>query len=77
MLLIGIVFDNFLKIDAFKIIRPYWYIVAYLPVGIPVLKEVWETFKAKDFFTEFSLMSIATIGAFAIGEYPEGVTVML
>ncbi|MCX2473680.1 heavy metal translocating P-type ATPase [Pedobacter sp. MC2016-05] len=77
MLLIGIVFDNFLKIDAFKIIRPFWYIVAYLPVGIPVLKEVWETFKAKDFFTEFSLMSIATIGAFAIGEYPEGVTVML
>lgn len=77
MLLIGIVFDNFLKIDAFKIIRPYWYIVAYLPVGSPVLKEVWETFKSKDFFTEFSLMSIATMGAFAIGEYPEGVTVML
>nr|WP_316801380.1 heavy metal translocating P-type ATPase [Pedobacter frigidisoli] len=77
MLLTGIAFDNFFDISAFKIIRPYWYIVAYLPVGIPVLKEVWETFKSKDFFTEFSLMSIATIGAFGIGEYPEGVTVML
>jgi len=77
MLLIGIAFDNIFKVEVFKIIRPYWYIVAYLPVGIPVLKEVWETFKARDFFTEFSLMSIATIGAFAIGEYPEGVTVML
>lgn len=77
MLLIGIVFDHVFKIEVFKVIRPYWYIVAYLPVGIPVLKEVWETFKSGDFFTEFSLMSIATIGAFAIGEYPEGVTVML
>ncbi|GAA4200698.1 heavy metal translocating P-type ATPase [Pedobacter jeongneungensis] len=77
MLLIGIAFDNLFKVPAFQVIRPYWYIVAYLPVGIPVLREVWETFKAKDFFTEFSLMSIATIGAFAIGQYPEGVTVML
>ena len=77
MLLIGIAFDNIFKVEAFKIFRPYWYIVAYLPVGVPVLQEVWETFKAKDLFTEFSLMSVATIGAFAIGEYPEGVTVML
>lgn len=77
MLLIGIAFDNVFKVEAFKIIRPYWYILAYLPVGLPVLREVWETFKTKDFFTEFSLMSTATIGAFAIGEYPEGVTVML
>ncbi|WP_421938802.1 heavy metal translocating P-type ATPase [Pedobacter sp.] len=77
MLLLGIGFDNWFKVPAFQVIRPYWYIVAYLPVGIPVLREVWETFKARDFFTEFSLMSIATIGAFCIGEYPEGVTVML
>jgi len=77
MLIVGVVFDNLIKLDVFALIRPYWYILAYLPVGVPVLKEVWETFKAKDFFTEFSLMSIATIGAFCIGEYPEGVTVML
>ncbi len=77
MLLIGIAFDNLIKVPAFQTIRPYWYILAYLPVGVPVLREVWETFKSKDFFTEFSLMSIATIGAFAIGEYPEGVAVML
>jgi len=77
MLLIGIVFDYLFELQAFQIIRPYWYIVAYLPVGIPVLKEALETFKVKDFFTEFSLMSIATIGAFCIKQYPEGVAVML
>ena len=54
-----------------------WYIVAYLPVGLPVLKEAWESMKEKDYFSEFTLMIVATIGAFYIGEYPEGVAVML
>ena len=54
-----------------------WYIVAYLPVGIPVMKEAWESIREKDYFSEFTLMIIATLGAFYIGEYPEGVAVML
>nr|DAV82459.1 MAG TPA: hypothetical protein [Caudoviricetes sp.] len=54
-----------------------WYIVAYLPVGLPVMKEAWESIKEKDYFSEFTLMIVATIGAFYIGEYPEGVAVML
>ena len=54
-----------------------WYIVAYLPVGIPVMKEAWEGIREKDYFSEFTLMIIATLGAFYIGEYPEGVAVML
>lgn len=54
-----------------------WYIVAYLPVGLPVMKEAWENMKEKDYFSEFTLMVVATIGAFYIGEYPEGVAVML
>ncbi|WP_217932178.1 heavy metal translocating P-type ATPase [Bacteroides caecimuris] len=54
-----------------------WYIVAYLPVGFPVVKEAWESIKEKDYFSEFTLMIVATIGAFYIGEYPEGVAVML
>lgn len=57
--------------------KPAWYIIAYIPVGYPVIKEAWEAIKEKSFFNEFSLMSIATIGAFYIGEYPEGVAVML
>lgn len=54
-----------------------WYLAAYLPVGLPVLKEAWESILQKDIFSEFTLMSIATLGAFYIKEYPEGVAVML
>lgn len=54
-----------------------WYLLAYLPVGLPVMREAWESIRQKDVFSEFTLMSIATLGAFYIGEYPEGVAVIL
>lgn len=54
-----------------------WYILAYIPVGLPVMIEAWKSILQKDYFSEFTLMSVATIGAFYIGEYPEGVAVML
>lgn len=58
-------------------VRIVWYLLAYLPVGLPVLKEAIEGISKKDLFNEFTLMSLATLGAFYIGEYPEGVAVML
>ncbi|MGO4773763.1 heavy metal translocating P-type ATPase [Flavobacterium sp. W22_SRS_FK3] len=78
LLIIAIFLDNYFPQPWFKgWIRVMWYVIAYLPVGIPVLKESLESAKDGDLFSEFLLMSIATIGAFAIGEYPEGVAVML
>ena len=78
MLMIGIAIDYFDALPFFKgWVRIVWYTVAYIPVGFPVIKEGWNSIKNGDFFTEFFLMSIATLGAFAIGEYPEGVAVML
>ena len=78
MLIIGIAVDYFDAIPAFKgWVRIVWYTIAYLPVGFPVIKEGWKSIMRGDVFTEFFLMSIATLGAFAIGEYPEGVAVML
>ena len=78
MLIIGIAVDYFDTFPFFKgWVRIVWYTVAYIPVGFPVIKEGWNSIKNGDFFTEFFLMSIATLGAFAIGEYPEGVAVML
>lgn len=77
MLIIGIALDYF-NVEFFKDwIRIVWYGVAYVPVGFPVVKEGWKSITRGDVFTEFFLMSIATIGAFVIGEYPEGVAVML
>lgn len=58
-------------------VRLVWYLLAYLPVGLPVMKEAVESMREKDVFSEFTLMCIATLGAFYIGEYPEGVAVML
>lgn len=78
LLLNGIAFDHFIESNWFNgWIRLLWYLIAYLPVGIPVLKEAYESIVNGDVFSEFFLMGIATVGAFAIGEYPEGVAVML
>ena len=79
LLLAGGIIMNALDLAFFRegSVALIWYIVAYLPVGIPVMKEAWESIREKDYFSEFTLMIIATLGAFYIGEYPEGVAVML
>jgi len=78
VLLLGIAFDNYIKPAWFTgWVRLVWFLAAYIPVGFPVLKDAYKSIIKGDVFSEFFLMSIATIGAFAIGEYPEGVAVML
>lgn len=78
LLLIGIALDSYIKTEWFTgWIRLAWYLAAYVPVGLPVLKEAYESIIQGDVFSEFFLMGIATVGAFVIGEYPEGVAVML
>lgn len=78
ILLIAIGLDNYFPQTWFTgYIRIAWYIVAYFPVGFPVIKEAFESISKGEVFSEFLLMCIATIGAFSIGEYPEAVAVML
>ena len=79
LLLIGGIILQATEVTLFqqKGISLVWYLAAYLPVALPVLKEAWEGLARGEYFNEFTLMFIATIGAFAIGEYPEGVAVML
>lgn len=78
LLIVAIAFDNWITQTWFTgWVRIAWYAVAYLPVGFPVMKEAFESITKGEIFSEFLLMTIATVGAFSIGEYPEGVAVML
>ena len=53
------------------------YVIAFLLSGYNVLGLAFKKAKHFDFFNEFFLMSVATIGAFCIGSYSEGVAVMV
>lgn len=66
----------------FKYIPPFpfdliIFIAAYLLAGYNVLNLAFRKAIRFDFFNEFCLMSVATIGAFTIGSYSEGVAVMV
>lgn len=60
----------------------YWlkitlFFLGYLIISYEVILEAFEGIKNQEFFKEEFLMSIASLGAFAIGEYPEAIAVML
>lgn len=66
----------------FKFVPPFpagliIYLAAYLLSGYNVLYMAWRKARRFDFFNEFFLMSVATIGAFSIGSFSEGVAVMV
>ena len=78
LLLIAVGFDNYFPQTWFTgWVRIAWYIVAYIPVGLPVLKEAFESIRKGEIFSEFLLICIATIGAFSIAQFPECVAVIL
>ena len=52
-------------------------ITAYLPVGIEVIADAFRNILHGEIFDENFLMTVATFGAFALGEYPEAVAVMV
>lgn len=77
LLILGIWFEQS-EMGFFKYpVDLIWYIVAYLLVGLKVNYQALKEIRNGNIFSEFFLMSIATIGAFFIGEYSEGVAVML
>lgn len=77
LLLAGIILDVTITLQFVNPIRIIFYAIAFVPVAYPVVINAFKSIGKGDIFNEFFLMSIATIGAFYIGQYPEGVAVML
>jgi Cd2+/Zn2+-exporting ATPase len=77
ILIVGIIINQ-LEVDFFN---AYYQLIlfglSYLVVGGPVVWKAMTQIVRGDIFNEYFLMTIATVGAFFIGEYPEGVAVML
>jgi len=76
-LITGILFDHFQVYWFEGVFRIATYAVAYLLVGWEVIRMAVAHLLKGGLFNEFFLMSIATLGAFYLGEYAEGVAVML
>lgn len=53
------------------------YLLAYLVIGYDILKKAWKGIRNRQVFDENFLMAVATIGAILLGDYKEGVAVML
>ena len=77
ILIVLLVLEYVFKIEVPKIPLLIINLVAYLLAGRKVLDLAFRKSIRGDFFNEFILMSVATIGAFIIGEYEEGVAVMV
>lgn len=63
--------------DKFKLLKTVSFLVPYAISGVDVLIKAVKNIKKGQVFDENFLMSIATIGAFSLGEYAEAVMVML
>lgn len=63
--------------ETLEILRLVLYLAAYITVGFKVLQKAGRNILRGKVFDENFLMALASLGAFAIGDYPEAVAVML
>ena len=75
--ILGIVCSHLLDGAVFEILSYVFFLSAYFIVGYPVLISTAKNCLKGKFFDENFLMTIASIGAFALGQFDEGVAVML
>lgn len=72
----GVMLGLVLFLPLSEMVRMCLCLAAYLIIGADVIYEAVESIFHKELFDEHFLMAIATVGALAIGEYPEAVAVM-
>jgi len=73
----ALIVNNKMLAEGVPIVEMALYLAAFLICGLPVLKEaVWNLFHGHVFDEEF-LMSVASVGAICLGQYPEAVAVMV
>ncbi len=77
ILLIGIIFEKSLHNTPFHFAEYFVFVIAYIIVGWKVIAEAVRNILKGQIFNEHFLMTIATLGAFAIDAMPEAVSVML
>ena len=70
-----IIVFSFLPLEGY--IRFICYMVPYLVIGYDVLRKAFKGILNRQVFDENFLMAVATVGAIALGDYKEGVSVML
>ena len=66
-----------LPLDEGSWLRFVLFLIPYFTIGYDILKKALKGIKNKQVFDENFLMAVATVGAMALGEYTEGVAVML
>ena len=66
-----------LPLDDYPVVRFLLFLIPYFTVGYDILRKSWKGIRNHQVFDECFLMSVATIGAMILGEYSEGVAVML
>ena len=66
-----------LPLEEKSILRFVLFLIPYFTIGYDILKKAFKGIKNRQVFDENFLMEVATVGAMALGEYTEGVAVML
>lgn len=67
----------FLPLDNYPVLWFLFFLIPYFTVGYDILRKAWKGILNHQVFDECFLMAVATIGAMILGEYAEGVAVML